>query len=603
MKHAKLTSILLAVCMVAGLLPWSLLPARADWAGSTVRFDNDPDTFLTEDSDSSTYTITYDLDGGEIFGEDNPETYTAQDEPITLNNPEKEGFEFAGWTGTGLSEATMEVTIPTGSEGDRSYKAVWVAVISDLTVGNAAVTHAGNIEGAGAIGFASVSADSRGVILTLSGFRYDGTEEADAAISAAIRYEGDAPLIIVLAGESSVKRSAAAHDSQKSYGVYSKYADLTIEGDGKLTASGAKVEKNDPSESKAAQSCGIYSGGSITIRESVRVTAVGGDVSSSYWASSYGAYANDALTVSSGSLIGQGGTVTALASFRDDVYAYSYGAYAYDALTVSGGELTAAGGNATTPLKKGGAYSYGACCSKGTLTVDGGKLTGTCGAVSSSYYACGYGVSAADELTVSGGELVGQAGEATSSYYAYSCGAWSKGTLTVDGGKLTCQGGTADSAAPDSYSYGIYTAAGLDVSGDATLHLTAAGESRAVSGTLTAPNGIVIAQTWADIAGAGEKTELRIGADGLTTDCKRIDISTSLEIPVFFKVSGSILNGALSAVVDSTSDSLLIAAVYDEEGWQISVKTFPITGSDTTQEVDAEMDVEDDQTCKLMLVD
>ena len=40
-------------------------------------------------------------------------------------NPTKDGFDFAGWTGTGLTEATKNVTIAKGSTGDRTYTATW----------------------------------------------------------------------------------------------------------------------------------------------------------------------------------------------------------------------------------------------------------------------------------------------------------------------------------------------------------------------------------------------------------------------------------------------------------------------------------------------
>ena len=73
-----------------------------------------------------TYKITYDLAGGALAqGETNPATYTIESDAITLKNPTREGYDFAGWTGTGLTEATMEVIIAKGSTGDRSYTATW----------------------------------------------------------------------------------------------------------------------------------------------------------------------------------------------------------------------------------------------------------------------------------------------------------------------------------------------------------------------------------------------------------------------------------------------------------------------------------------------
>ena len=73
-----------------------------------------------------TYNISYVLDGGTLAqGDTNPATYTVESEAITLKNPTKEGYTFAGWTGTGLTEATTPVTIAAGSTGDRSYTATW----------------------------------------------------------------------------------------------------------------------------------------------------------------------------------------------------------------------------------------------------------------------------------------------------------------------------------------------------------------------------------------------------------------------------------------------------------------------------------------------
>ena len=73
-----------------------------------------------------TYSISYDLDGGQLAqGDTNPVEYTIESEAITLKNPTKEGFEFTGWTGTDLTQATMTVTIAKGSIGNRTYTATW----------------------------------------------------------------------------------------------------------------------------------------------------------------------------------------------------------------------------------------------------------------------------------------------------------------------------------------------------------------------------------------------------------------------------------------------------------------------------------------------
>ena len=77
------------------------------------------------------YTISYNLDGGTVSG--NPTSYTIED-AMTLVNPTKDGYNFTGWTGTGLTEATTTVTIAKGSTGDRTYTANWeVANVAPTT--------------------------------------------------------------------------------------------------------------------------------------------------------------------------------------------------------------------------------------------------------------------------------------------------------------------------------------------------------------------------------------------------------------------------------------------------------------------------------------
>ena len=80
------------------------------------------------------YAITYDYAGGALAeGDTNPTTYTIESDAITLKNPVRDGYTFAGWTGTGLTEATMEVTIAKGSTGARSYAATWTPITYTLT--------------------------------------------------------------------------------------------------------------------------------------------------------------------------------------------------------------------------------------------------------------------------------------------------------------------------------------------------------------------------------------------------------------------------------------------------------------------------------------
>jgi len=74
-----------------------------------------------------TYTLSYDLAGG-VVSPANPTTFTVESAEIVLSNPTRSRYDFAGWTGTGLSGATTTVTVPLGASGNRSYVATWTAV-------------------------------------------------------------------------------------------------------------------------------------------------------------------------------------------------------------------------------------------------------------------------------------------------------------------------------------------------------------------------------------------------------------------------------------------------------------------------------------------
>ena len=69
------------------------------------------------------YGITYDLDGGTAT---NPTAYIEATETFTLNNPTRENCTFLGWTGSNGETPELEVTIPQGSEGDKTFVAHWI---------------------------------------------------------------------------------------------------------------------------------------------------------------------------------------------------------------------------------------------------------------------------------------------------------------------------------------------------------------------------------------------------------------------------------------------------------------------------------------------
>lgn len=112
----------------------------AGWTGTGLNQATTTVTVATGSLGARSYTaqwtpsenvIAYDLVGGDLVGV-NPTVYTVQSDTFTLVNPTKAGYTFAGWTGTGLDQATTTVTVTAGSLGDRSYTALWTPIVYGL---------------------------------------------------------------------------------------------------------------------------------------------------------------------------------------------------------------------------------------------------------------------------------------------------------------------------------------------------------------------------------------------------------------------------------------------------------------------------------------
>ena len=84
------------------------------------------------------YAISYDLTDGTLAGA-NPIEYTCESDAFTLNNPTREGYEFAGWMGTGLDAASTNVTIAKGNYGNREYTATWKKLLTNTDITIAAI--------------------------------------------------------------------------------------------------------------------------------------------------------------------------------------------------------------------------------------------------------------------------------------------------------------------------------------------------------------------------------------------------------------------------------------------------------------------------------
>ena len=75
---------------------------------------------------ANTYTVTYLLNEGVATG-NNPTSYTPESEAFTLSAPSRVGHTFMGWTFAGQTEPQTDVTVPTGSYGDKTFAANWQA--------------------------------------------------------------------------------------------------------------------------------------------------------------------------------------------------------------------------------------------------------------------------------------------------------------------------------------------------------------------------------------------------------------------------------------------------------------------------------------------
>ena len=120
-----------------------------------------------------TYTISYDLQGGNVSGT-NPTSYNCEANTFKLTTPTRTGYTFAGWTGTGITGTSTDITLPTGSTGNRSYTATWTAVeyAISYTLNNGSVS--GNPD--------KYTIESEAITLnnpTKNGYQFDGWTGTD----------------------------------------------------------------------------------------------------------------------------------------------------------------------------------------------------------------------------------------------------------------------------------------------------------------------------------------------------------------------------------------------------------------------------------------
>ena len=105
---------------------------------------NTSDTIINLHYDLIHYKLSYDLQGGDWYEEQSdgswinipapPSEYTVLTPDIHIVRPDKVGYNFTGWTGTDVDKETLDVVIPKGSLGDRSFLAHWTPQAYDVDV-------------------------------------------------------------------------------------------------------------------------------------------------------------------------------------------------------------------------------------------------------------------------------------------------------------------------------------------------------------------------------------------------------------------------------------------------------------------------------------
>lgn len=73
----------------------------------------------------NSYSITYYLNGGKA---DNPSSYNVNTSTFSLNDPEKIGYKFAGWSTSTNGTKYMNITIEKGCTGSKTYYANWEVI-------------------------------------------------------------------------------------------------------------------------------------------------------------------------------------------------------------------------------------------------------------------------------------------------------------------------------------------------------------------------------------------------------------------------------------------------------------------------------------------
>ena len=99
---------------------------------SAKNWDKTSNTTLYAQWNLTNYTITYNLNGGNVSTA-NPASYNVTTNTFTLNNPIRAGYTFVGWTGSNGETPQTTVTITKGSTGNKTYTANWESIPYSIT--------------------------------------------------------------------------------------------------------------------------------------------------------------------------------------------------------------------------------------------------------------------------------------------------------------------------------------------------------------------------------------------------------------------------------------------------------------------------------------
>ncbi len=118
------------------------------------------------------YTIELLLGGGSL-GTSFDASYTIEADTLTLPDPARPGYTFAGWTSDGVDTPTKGLTIAAGSVGDRSFTAHWTIIVYRIEL----VLGGGTVAGTLPDGYTVTSGDITLPTLTKHGYTFLGWME------------------------------------------------------------------------------------------------------------------------------------------------------------------------------------------------------------------------------------------------------------------------------------------------------------------------------------------------------------------------------------------------------------------------------------------